>query len=58
MPPQGGTLPETDERRCPYCKSNRTVAVGHVIAVDWMIKEERRCQGDQTAFLVVRVAIA
>jgi hypothetical protein len=58
MPPQRGALPETSERRCPYCKSDRTVAVGHVIAVDWTIKEERRCEGCQTAFLVVRVAIA
>jgi len=58
MPPLGGALPETRELRCPYCKSDRTLAAGRVIAVGWTIKEERRCDECQTAFLVVRVAIA
>ena len=58
MPPQGGALPETPELRCPYCKGDRTLAAGHVIAVDWTKKEERRCEECQTAFLVVRLAIA
>jgi transcriptional regulator NrdR family protein len=58
MPSPGGALPETRELRCPYCKSGRTVPVGHVIAVDWTIKEERRCEECQTAFLIVRIAVA
>lgn len=58
MPSRGRALPETPEPRCPSCRSGRTVAAGHVIVVDRKIKEERRCEGCQTAFLVVRVALA
>jgi hypothetical protein len=53
-----GALPEVPEPRCPYCRGDRTVAAGRVTAVHWTIKEERRCEGCQTAFLVVRVAVA
>ena len=52
----GGALPETRELRCPYCKNDRTLAAGRVIAIEWTIKEERQCEVCGTAFWFLRKA--
>jgi hypothetical protein len=51
-------LPETRERRCPSCASQRITPVSHVTAICGLIKVEHRCEACATAFWVVRNAIA
>jgi hypothetical protein len=51
-------LPETRERRCPSCASQRITPVSHVTAICGVIKVEHRCEACATAFWVVRNAIA
>jgi DNA-directed RNA polymerase subunit RPC12/RpoP len=50
-------MPESHERRCPYCKHDRVAPVGHLIASGWMIRVEYRCEACETAFLVVEPSI-
>jgi len=50
-------LPETRERRCPSCQSQRIVHAGHVIGAGGMIKAEQRCEACGTTFLFVRQRI-
>jgi DNA-directed RNA polymerase subunit RPC12/RpoP len=57
MPSPEAALPEINERRCPYCKSERVSSVGHLIASGGMIKVEYRCDVCGTAFLIVEQAI-
>lgn len=52
--PPEPALPETGERRCPACQSERTVQEGRVEATGKIIKSERRCEACGTAFLFVR----
>jgi predicted Zn-ribbon and HTH transcriptional regulator len=56
MPPPAPTLPETDESRCPACRSEQIAPVGHVIAGGGLIKSEQRCETCGTAFFLVRKA--
>ena len=58
MVPVEPELPETRERRCPCCRSERIAPVGHVLAADGMIKAQHRCVTCGTVFLFVRKAIA
>jgi uncharacterized protein (DUF983 family) len=58
MPPPEPALPETRERRCPSCASERIEPVSHVTASEGMIKVEQRCEACGTAFWFVRNAIA
>jgi hypothetical protein len=51
-------LPETRERRCPSCASQRITPVSHVTAICGLIKVEHRCEACATAFWVVRSAMA
>ena len=57
MPPPESTLPETRERRCPSCASERIEPVSHVTASEGTIKVEYRCEACSTAFWFVRNAI-
>ena len=57
MPPPEPALPETRERRCPSCASERIEPVSHVTASEGMIKVEYRCEVCGTAFWFVRKAI-
>ena len=50
-------LPETDERRCPACRSHRIAPVGHVLVAYGLIKAEHRCEACGTAFLFSHKAI-
>ena len=47
-------LPETRERRCPSCQSERIVYAGRIIGAGGLIKVEQRCEACGTAFLFVR----
>ena len=47
-------LPETRERRCPSCQSERIVYAGRIIGAGGMVKVERRCEECGTAFWFVR----
>jgi CheY-like chemotaxis protein len=47
-------LPETDERRCPYCRYQRLAADGHVTVAQGMIKEKLRCEVCGIRFVFVR----
>jgi hypothetical protein len=58
MPLPEPVLPETRSRRCPTCASERVTPASHVTAFSGVIKVEHRCEECQTAFLVVRAAIA
>jgi hypothetical protein len=51
-------LPDTRERRCPSCASERIAPVSHVTAICGLIKVEHRCEACATAFWLVRDAIA
>jgi uncharacterized protein (DUF983 family) len=54
MPPPDAPLPETRERRCPACRSERITPVVHVIGVETVVKVEHRCEACGTAFWFVR----
>jgi hypothetical protein len=54
--PPEPALPESVERRCPYCKSQRIGPVGQVMAAGRIIKVEHRCEVCGTAFFFVRTA--
>jgi hypothetical protein len=54
MAPPEPALPETRERRCPGCHSERIVHEGHVIGGGGLIKSEYRCELCRTAFWFVR----
>ena len=47
-------LPETDERRCPYCRYQRIAADGPVTVAQGMIKEKLRCDVCGLRFVFVR----
>ena len=51
-------LPETRERRCPSCQSQRIVHAGPVIGAEGMIKAEQQCEACGIAFLFVRKRVA
>jgi hypothetical protein len=57
MPSPEPKLPETRERRCPACQSERITPVGHVEAAGGMIKLAQQCDACGTAFLFVRKAL-
>ena len=46
-------LPETLDRRCPSCASERIAPAGRARAGGGMIKEELRCAACGTAFCLV-----
>jgi hypothetical protein len=50
-------LPETPERRCPICESQKIVHAGHVIGGGGMLKTEHRCETCGTGFWFVRERI-
>jgi hypothetical protein len=52
--PPEPALPETDERRCPYCKSERIGPVDQVMATGRIIKAGHRCEACATPFWFVR----
>lgn len=54
MPSPEPALPETDARRCPYCKSERVAPVGRILVGAGLLKEELRCGVCGTPFMVVR----
>jgi len=58
LPPLEPALPEIRECRCPYCKGDGVVPAGYVIGIAGLIKVEYRCTACETAFLVVREALA
>jgi len=58
VPPPAQALPETRERRCPSCASERIRPVSHVTASEGLIKVEYRCEACGIAFWFVRSAIA
>jgi DNA-directed RNA polymerase subunit RPC12/RpoP len=47
-------LPETNERRCPYCGYQRIAADGPVTVAQEMIKERLRCRVCGLRFVFVR----
>ncbi len=49
-------LPETWERRCPACQSERIVHAGRVTAGEGMIRVVHQCEACGTAFWFVRKA--
>jgi hypothetical protein len=57
MPPPESGPPETRERRCPACQSERIAPVGHVKAAGGLIKSEQQCEACGTGFVFVRKAI-
>jgi hypothetical protein len=56
MPSPALALPETDQPRCPSCRSHRIAPVGHVLAAGGLIKSEQRCEVCGTVFFLVRKA--
>ena len=50
--------PETDERRCPYCRYQRIVPDGHVTLAQGMIKEKLRGDVCGLRFVFVRKVIS
>jgi hypothetical protein len=52
--PPEPALPESLERRCPACQSERVVYAGRVTADEGMIRAEHRCEACGTAFWFVR----
>jgi transcriptional regulator NrdR family protein len=54
MPPPEPALPETRERRCPACQSQRVTPMGRVLATDTAIKSKHWCEACGTAFWLVR----
>ena len=57
MPPTEPELPETRERQCPACRSERVEPTGHVSASGGMIHVEHRCKACGIAFVFLRKAI-
>jgi DNA-directed RNA polymerase subunit RPC12/RpoP len=51
-------LPETRERRCPVCQSETIAPMGHVEAVDGLIKAQYQCEACGAAFFIVRKPIS
>jgi transposase-like protein len=47
-------LPETGERQCPACQSEKIVHAGHVVGGGGMIKSQHRCEGCGIDFWFVR----
>jgi DNA-directed RNA polymerase subunit RPC12/RpoP len=56
MPPRQPELPETEDRRCPYCRYQRLAPEGHVTIAQGMIKETLRCEVCGVRFVFVRKA--
>ena len=54
--PPEPALPESLERRCPYCKSERIGPVGQVMAAGSIIKTQHWCEACGTPFWFVRKA--
>lgn len=54
MPSREPELPETEDRRCPYCRYRRLAAEGHVTIALGMIKENLRCEVCGVRFVFVR----
>jgi transposase-like protein len=48
---------ETDELRCPYCRSYRVTPAGQILAVGELIKEAHRCGVCKATFLIANTAI-
>jgi hypothetical protein len=57
VPPEPGQ-PESRERHCPSCQSERIVHAGRVITTGGMIRAEHRCEACGTAFVFVRKRVA
>jgi len=60
MPPHAATRvrpPETRERRCPACQSERIALAGHIKAAGGLIKSEQRCEACGTASVFVSKAV-
>ena len=49
--------PETHERRCPSCQSEKIVHAGQVVGGEGLIKSEHRCEGCGTEFWFVRTRV-
>ena len=47
-------IPETEDRRCPYCRYQRIAADGPVTVAQGMIKEKLRCEVCGIRFVFVR----
>ena len=58
MPSAEPELPETHERQCPVCHSDRIAPAGHVVTAGGLIKAEYRCETCGLAFFVVRKPLA
>src|SRR5688500_18887117 len=56
MPTREPELPETDDRRCPYCRYQRITADGHATLAQGKIKERLRCELCGLRFVFVRKA--
>ena len=56
MPSREPELPETDDRRCLYCRYQRLAPEGHVTIAQGMIKEKLRCEVCGVRFVFVRKA--
>ena len=54
MPSREPELPETEDRRCPYCRYQRLAQEGPVTIAQGMIKETLRCQVCGVRFVFVR----
>jgi predicted Zn-ribbon and HTH transcriptional regulator len=47
-------LPETGERQCPACQSEKIVHAGYVVGGGGLIRSEQRCEACGTAFWFAR----
>ena len=56
--PPKPALPESLERRCPYCKSDRIAPGGRITAGAGMITLELRCEVSRVAFLIAGKPLA
>jgi hypothetical protein len=56
--PPEPALPESLERRCPYCKSERIAPGGRITAGAGMITLELRCEVCGVAFLIAGKPLA
>lgn len=56
--PLARALPETRERCCPACRSERVVHAGHVITTGGIIRAEHRCEACGAGFWFVRKRVA
>jgi len=57
MPSRDRELPETEDRRCPYCRYQRLAQEGHVTIAQGMIKQALRCEVCGVRFVFVRKVI-